>query len=114
VKVIKKSAAVSFTNSSACAGFEFAFGDDQLNIALVTVNGRYPKRGHLVNEVCKEIAFVVKGSGIVGVDGEKHSLSVGDAVMIQPGERFYWEGQKLQMLMPCSPAFYPEQHKEVR
>jgi hypothetical protein len=33
--------------------------------------------------------------------------------MVNPGERFYWEGNALEMLMPCAPAFSPAQHKEV-
>ncbi len=113
MKVIKKSDIVSFSNSSTCSGFEFAFGDKDLNAAVVTVNGRYPENGHLVNEVCKEIAYVLSGSGLVGVDNTIHELNQGDAVLIKPGERFFWEGKNLEMLMPCSPAFYPQQHKEV-
>ena len=113
MQIITRSQATPFSNSSTCKGLEFAFGDKDLNVALVTVNGRYPAEGHLINEVCKEIAYVVSGTGKVGVHDQIHELGVGDAVLIQPGERFYWEGDDLQMLMPCSPAFYPEQHKEV-
>lgn len=46
------------------------------------------------------------------MSSEQH-LTKGDAVLIEPGEVFYWQGDQLEMLMPCSPAFYPEQHKEV-
>ncbi len=113
MKVIGKSNVVAFSNSPTCSGFEFAFGDKDLNAAIVTVDGRYPEQGHLINEVCKEIAYVISGEGKVGVDDEVHQLNPGDAVMIKPGERFFWHGNKLKMLMPCSPAFYPEQHKEV-
>jgi mannose-6-phosphate isomerase-like protein (cupin superfamily) len=112
MKVIKKYQTLSFSNSPTCSGFNFAFGDKDLDLAVVTVNGRYPEEGHLINEVCKEIAFVLSGNGKVGVDNETFELSPGDAVMIQPGERFFWEGE-LEMLMPCNPAFYPEQHKGV-
>jgi mannose-6-phosphate isomerase-like protein (cupin superfamily) len=113
MKVVRRTETVHFSNSSTCEGEEFPFGDKDLNIALVTVDGRYPEKGHLVNEVCKEIAFVVSGTGAVGVEATTHQLQPGDAVMINPGERFYWQGHKLKMLMPCSPAFYPEQHKAV-
>jgi mannose-6-phosphate isomerase-like protein (cupin superfamily) len=113
MKVIKKSQTVSFSNSPTCSGLEFQFNDKDLNAAVVTVDGRYPDQGHLVNEVCKEIAYVLSGSGSVGVDDVVHELQPGDAVLINPGERFFWHGDALQMFMPCSPAFYPEQHKEV-
>jgi mannose-6-phosphate isomerase-like protein (cupin superfamily) len=113
MRVIKRSETVSFSNSSTCSGFEFPFEDKNLNIAVVTVDGRYPDTGHLINEVCEEIAYALNGSDCIGVDDTIYDLSPGDAVMVQPGERFFWQGDKLQMLMPCSPAFYPEQHKEI-
>ena len=113
MKVVKQSETNSFSNSSTCEGVEYPFGDKDLNVAIVTVDGRYPDKGHLVNEVCKEIAYVISGTGLVGVDDVTHDLAPGDAVLIQPGEKFYWQGEKLEMIMPCSPAFYPEQHKEV-
>jgi quercetin dioxygenase-like cupin family protein len=80
----------------------------------VTVNGRYPEKGYVVNEVCKEVGYVLSGSGSVCMEGhEVRQLQPGDAVLIQPREKFFWEGTALEMLMPCSPAFYPEQHKEM-
>jgi mannose-6-phosphate isomerase-like protein (cupin superfamily) len=113
MKVLTKSQTNAFSNSNTCDGVEFPFGDKDLNIAVVTVHGRYPDKGHLMNKVCKEIAYVVSGKGSVGVDNEVHELNPGDAVLIEPGERFFWEGEQLQMLMPCAPAFFPEQHVEV-
>jgi len=110
MKRITKSQTVHFTNSPTCSGFEFPFKDKDLNIAVVTVDGRYPDTGHVVNKVCKEIAYVLSGSGSVHVDGVAHRLEPGDAVLLNPGEKFFWQGEKLEMLMPCSPAFYPEQH----
>jgi mannose-6-phosphate isomerase-like protein (cupin superfamily) len=114
MKVITKAQTDRFSNSDSCRGYGFSFGDKDLDIALVTVNGRYPAEGHLTNEACKEIGYILSGSGKVGVDDEAYDLEPGDAVLINPGERFYWEGKHLRMLMPCNPAFYPEQHKEVR
>jgi len=113
MKVIKKSEAKRFVNSESCTGFEFGFGNKELNIAVVTVNGRYPDKGHLVNDVCREIGYVLHGTGIVGIGKTTHGLSPGDAVMIEPGEKFYWHGESLEMLMPCAPAFFPEQHRET-
>ncbi len=111
MKIIAKSQTIKFSNSDTCEGFEFNFEDRDLNIAVVTVHGRYPEAGHLVNEVCKEVGYILGGHGTVGVDNEMYDLHPGDAVFINPGERYYWQGEHLTMLMPCSPAFYPEQHK---
>jgi mannose-6-phosphate isomerase-like protein (cupin superfamily) len=113
MKVISESQAVSFANSKICYGIEYQFASTDLNVAVITVNGRYPAEGHLVNEVCNEVGYVLSGSGTIGVDEQVHALNPGDAVFVNPGERFYWEGDHMKMVVPCSPAFYPEQHKEV-
>src|SRR5438876_10861423 len=113
MKVLQESEANSFKNSATCHGFEFPFETRSMNIAVVMVDGRYPQEGHLRNDVCDEIAYVLSGSGTVGVDNETHNIAAGDAVLLKAGERFWWQGSQLRMLMPCSPAFYPEQHKEV-
>jgi mannose-6-phosphate isomerase-like protein (cupin superfamily) len=111
--VISKSERVPFTNSPTCSGLEYQFGDKNLNIAIVTVDGRYPETGLLTNDVCTEIAYVLDGTGVVTVGNEARKLAADDAVLIQPGEKFAWQGTKLRMLMPCSPAFYPEQHRQA-
>jgi hypothetical protein len=114
MKLVQKATAVSFSNGPTCEGIEYSFGDKDMNIALVTVNGRYPETGYAMNEVCKEAGYVVGGSGMLGLEsGEKTAVGPGDAVLLQPGEEYYWEGDSLEMIMPCSPAFYPEQHKKV-
>ncbi len=113
MKIIKSDGTNSFSNSNTCKGYEFPFHDKDLNIAVITINGRYPEKGYLVNEVCKEVAYVLSGTGVIGKRNSTQQLAKGDAVFIDAGETFFWEGDRLEMLMPCSPAFYPEQHKEV-
>ncbi len=113
MKFIQKSQANSFTNGPTCAGIEYPLGDKDINIAVVTVNGRYPEQGYAINEVCKEVGYVMSGRGSVTIGYQIQELAVGDAVLIQPGEKFYWRGENLEMMMPCSPAFYPEQHKTI-
>lgn len=114
MKLIKKSETESFTNSPTCAGYIFPFGDNELDIAVVTVNGRYPEQGYALNEVSKEIAYVLKGTGKLVVDTmAAQDMQAGDAAMILPGEKYYWEGDNLELIIPCSPAFTPTQHKLV-
>jgi mannose-6-phosphate isomerase-like protein (cupin superfamily) len=113
MRLIRKSEGVVFTNGPTCEGVEYSFDDRDMNVAVVTVNGRYPETGYVKNEVCKEVGYVVSGTGSIGtIEGEPHAVSAGDAVMLQPGEMYYWEGE-LVMVMPCSPAFYPEQHQKI-
>lgn len=114
MKIIRSNQTTGFKNSPTCTGLAFPFDDKQLNIAIVTVHGRYPQKGYVTNEVCHEIAYVLSGTGTVAKrGGSEQALAKSDAVLIEPGEDYYWEGNQLEMLMPCSPAFYPEQHREI-
>lgn len=114
MKRVQKAEAVAFTNGPTCSGQEYSFGDNGLNIALVTVNGRYPESGYVMNEVCKEAGYVVGGIGALCLESsEKIAVAEGDAILLQPGEKYYWEGESLVLVMPCAPAFYPEQHKKI-
>jgi mannose-6-phosphate isomerase-like protein (cupin superfamily) len=114
MKRVQKEEAVEFTNGPSCSGYEYSFEDSDLNISLVKVNGRYPEEGFAMNEVCKEAAYIVGGSGSLCVEGgERVEVSVGDAILLQPHEKYYWEGVALTLVMPCAPAFYSEQHKKI-
>lgn len=46
-------------------------------------------------------------------DGKEYSISAGDVVLIEPGEKFYWEGKDLNLFISCTPAFTIEQHQIV-
>jgi mannose-6-phosphate isomerase-like protein (cupin superfamily) len=86
--------------------------DKDINVAYVEIRGRYPDKGRVTNEVCKEMAYITEGKGKIVVEGEEIELNELDLILLEPGERYYWEGN-LKMVVPCTPAWYPEQHKEV-
>lgn len=46
------------------------------------------------------------------VEGKEYLFNAGDVVLIEPGERYYWEGN-FEIFMPCTPAWYAGQHQEV-
>jgi mannose-6-phosphate isomerase-like protein (cupin superfamily) len=112
MKVLSKDQAHTFQNSTYCIAYEYPLGDTDINGAVIELRGRYPEKGRTVNEICKEIAYVVKGKGKVTIDDVVSEISEGSVVLIHPGEKFFWEGD-LVMFMPCTPAWYPQQHKEV-
>ena len=112
MKIIYKNQTKTFKNSDVCTAIEYPLGDDDINGAIIKLSGRYPDKGRVVNLKCKELAYIIEGSGRAVVEEKEVKLNKGDLVLIEPGEKYFWEGN-LIMFVPCTPAWYPEQHKEV-
>ena len=113
MKIVRQNQARKHKNSPACLAIEYPLGDKDLNGAIIKLNGRYPDRGRVVNLKCKELAYIIKGSGKIVVEKKEEKISTGDLILIEPGEKYFWEGE-LEMFVHCTPAWYPEQHKEVK
>lgn len=112
MKIIHNDQTKIFKNSEACTAIEYPLGDKDINGAVIELNGRYPDKGRTVNLKCKELAYIIKGSGKVAIQAEELKFGEGDLIFIDKGEKYYWEGNAI-MFVPCTPAWYPEQHKEV-
>ena len=58
----------------------------------------------------EEIYYLVQGSGDMEVDGERRTVSPGDAILIPPGawHRIRAGGEQLRFLCCCSPAYRHE------
>ncbi len=112
MKIVKKTGTKKFTNSPVCTAWEYPLGDKDINGAVIELNGRYPEKEFAINEKCKEMAYVVSGAGrLITVEGEVE-FSADDLLLIDAGEKYYWEG-RAKIFVPCTPAWYPEQHKIV-
>lgn len=112
MKKISKNEAHEFKNSDVCIALEYPLHDSEINIAEITITGRYPDAGRVMNQKCKEVAFVMEGSGKAVVDDREVSLSKGDAVLIEVGEKIYWQGN-LTLLISCTPAWSSEQYTHI-
>lgn len=112
MKIIRKNQTNEFKNSDACIATEYPLGDKDINGTVVMVRGRYPEKGRVVNEKCKEVAFIIEGKGKIVVEGSEVELNKDDVILIEAGERIYWEGD-MKMFVSCNPAWYIGQHKEV-
>ena len=112
MKVIHKNQTIEFKNSDVCVGISYPLGDSDINGAVVELSGRYPSQGRVMNEKCKELGYVISGSGKIVIEDKEIILDQGDLVLIDKGEKYYWDG-KMTMFMPCVPAWDAEQHKEV-
>jgi mannose-6-phosphate isomerase-like protein (cupin superfamily) len=111
--LIKKKQRIRHENSPKCIAYEYPHGDKDMNIAWIEIDGRYPEDGEVVNEVVKELVFVVHGKGRIVIEGEEYKISEGDSLFIRPGQKYFFEG-KLNLVMANHPAWYPEQHKIIK
>ena len=93
--------------------YEYNIEDKDINYCIVNINGRFPsKYKWAINRRCKEMAHVLRGSGILVVENKEYHLEQDDVVLIDVNEKYYWEGI-FRLGIPCSPAWYPEQHEEM-
>src|SRR4030042_3774535 len=112
MKIVRKSQTKKLKNSKLCTATEYPLGEKDINGAVIELKGRYPDKGRVVNLRCKELAYIIKGYGFVVVEGKKVNFKAGDLIYIGLGEKYYWDGH-CTMFVPCAPAWYPKQHKEV-
>lgn len=112
MKISFKQQATEKKNSETCSLTEYALNDEMLDVAIATLNGRYPVERRTVNEQCDELAYVFEGEGRIVINNEEYTLSTGDVVLIEAGEKYFWEGN-MKLFLSCRPAWKKEQHKLV-
>ena len=112
MKLLRFEDSQKFENSDKCIVIEYPLGDKDINFSTAVLTGRYPDKGYCVNEECKELIYVIDGTGTLNKKDEKIEFKKGDVVLIDKGEMYYWDAQ-CTIAMPCTPAWYPEQHKFV-
>ncbi len=112
MKISSKHQSIERKNSDICTVTEYPIDDDTINLAVIKITGRYPDTGYAINQKCKELVYVQHGSGKVVVNGKEFLINAGDVVLIEAGEKFFWDGDMI-LFISCSPAFTIEQHHIV-
>ena len=110
MKIIKLEQAEESNNSEKCKVLEYSFKDKDIDYATAIITGRYPDAGYCMNEECKELIYVIEGNGTLNKEHEIIEFKKGDAILIDKKEKYYWDAH-CTIIMPCTPAWYPEQHK---
>lgn len=112
MKVIRKPEVVLINNSSVVAVEEYPHNDSDLNLAIAEISGRYPSQGFVVNEISKEMVYVLTGDILLIMRDRQVFLSAGDSVLLDKNEAFAWGGHG-RIITICSPSWSVKQHKEV-
>ena len=90
-----------------CGSTRRAFTDDPDQVAsLHVVDIREDARVHYHKRLT-EIYYVLEGKGQMELDGKRHAVAAGDAILIKPGCRHRAVGQMKILNVPI-PAFDPD------
>ncbi|CAM2857965.1 Cupin domain [Legionella steigerwaltii] len=112
MKISLKHQTTEHSNATSCKVTEHHLNDPMLDCAIAKISGRYPEARRVVNLGCNELVYVFQGEGKVVVNHTEYKLAAGDAVVIEAGEKYYWEGN-MQLFISCRPAWNKEQHQLV-
>lgn len=114
MKIIKFNDAERGANSDKCKTLEYSFGDNDIDLGVAIVKGRYPEEGYCMNTESKELIYVIDGEGELNFENKVIHFSKDDAILIDKNEKYYWNTNYCKVSMTCTPAWTPEQHKLVK
>jgi mannose-6-phosphate isomerase-like protein (cupin superfamily) len=112
MQLLRKNSTKQILVGKSLTSLEYGFDEKALNVAIVAVHGRSPEVGRVMNTVCKELVYIKSGSGTVEVEGKITNVTEGDVVLIQPEEKYFWQGN-LTAIISAHPAWFPEQHRII-
>lgn len=112
MEIVYKNQTKTFKNSDVCVAVEYPMKDNDINGAVIKIEGRYPDKGRVVNLKCKELVYIVEGSGEITIEEKNIKFRKGDSILINSKEKYFFDGN-MTMFISCTPAWYIEQHKEV-
>lgn len=113
MKHIKLKDAISRSNSDSCIVNEYPLEENDLDIVVATITGRYPDNGYALNKVSKEIIYVLEGTGIVHFKDKKIKYNAGDVILINK-EAYYYETKYSKVTISCSPAWNNKDYENIK
>ena len=112
MEITKKDQSLTFHNGSVTA-HEYPSQNKNISGGYVEIKGRHPSEGYICNKSCTELVFIIEGSATLTTEKESNILSKGDQVIINPGERYYWDGDCVAFV-PATPPWTPEQTENIK
>lgn len=109
MEITKKEQSLVFHNGDVIA-HEYPTQNKNISGGYVEINGRHPKEGWICNKDCTELVFISRGSATLTTEEGSFVLNELDQVIINPNERYYWNGDCVAFV-PATPPWTPEQTK---
>jgi len=102
-----------FYSGNGYSGIDYPSTDKDINFAVIKISSRSPKSGFQVNTACKELLYILNGSGTIYMkDDIKRDFFQGDVIIIDKNECYAFDGD-FEAAVPCTPAWTSDQHKYV-
>lgn len=113
MEFIKKEQAEFYTGDGY-SGLDYPSLDKDINFAVININCRSPKSGFQVNRNCKELVYIINGTGSIYFkdSNKKIDFNQGDVIVIDKNECYAFDGN-FEAAVPCTPAWTSEQHEYV-
>lgn len=111
MKIVRENEAKKIINSDTSELLEYSIflEDKDIDFAINEIKGRYPQTGYCTNRMCKELVYVLDGSGTISKKEDNFfEFEKGDVILINKGDIYFWEGN-CKIAMICTPAWYKEQ-----
>lgn len=112
MKKYKKEDIILYKNSETCENLIYEIDDKDINFSIAKINGKYPETGYCVNEKVKELLYIMEGTGKLIKKDEVLEFKAGDVILVEKGGAYRWDAN-CKVVIPCTPAWYPEQHKLI-
>ncbi|MBD9115398.1 hypothetical protein EGP95_06455 [bacterium] len=114
MKIIKSGNAIKGANSDKCKTLEYPFDDQEIDLGVAEITGRYPDADYCVNLISKELIYVLDGMGKLCFEDKNINFSKVDSILIDKNEKYYWETDYCKVSMNCTLAWTEEQHRLVK
>ena len=109
MEITKKEQSLIF-NIGDVTAHEYPSKNKDISGGYVEIKGRHPAEGWICNQDCTELVFISRGSVTLTTDQGSFVLNELDQVIIEPKERYYWDGDCVAFV-PSTPPWTLEQTK---
>ena len=107
MEITKKDQSQIFHNGNVTA-HEYPSQNKNISGGYVEIKGRHPSEGWIYNNLCTELVFIIRGSTTLTTEKESTILNEMDQVIIEPKERYFFDGDCIAFV-PATPPWTPEQ-----
>lgn len=104
MKIIRKEDVIKDENSKKCKTMKYSFGENNLDIRILNISGRYPDKDYCVNTSGKELMYVLEGDLELIFENKNVIIQKYDSILIDKNEKYYCISKRCKVLSRCVPA----------